>query len=221
MSEYRRPKLSLEVYRDEQCIPIDYGNRWKGESPPDDAYSHVGNPERFTPLHVVATALIGWLQDTFDVVVEQDPAVAADLLVLPDEVTRAVRVTPRNPAAAPLTFVLTPFPGVYLHAGSLQDFHFPVCGCDACDDNVVNLLEDLEWTVRAVVSGGYSERFDSWPARWVEYELDEPGVGMRSGRSGTEELPDKRVKLARTVLPTDGRWLPWQNLAQDNADAVE
>ena len=77
-------------------------------------------------------------------VVEPDPRAVTDLLLLPNEVVHAVRVTPRNPASAPLTFVFTPFPGVYLHAGSLHDFHFPVCGCDACDDSVADLVEELE-----------------------------------------------------------------------------
>ncbi|WP_404810209.1 DUF6226 family protein [Microbacterium terricola] len=35
-----------------------------------------------------------------------------------------------------MTFVLTEFPGVHLRAGVLHDFHFPTCGCDACDDDV-------------------------------------------------------------------------------------
>ncbi len=109
-------------------------------------------PARFTPLHAVAEALIEWLHGNFEVTIEQDMAVAQDLLHLRDDVIRAVRVVPRNPAAAMLTFVLTRFPGVYLHAGSLHDFHFPECGCDACDDEVTNLAADLEWTVRTVAS---------------------------------------------------------------------
>ena len=221
MSDYRRPTLPIQVYRDEQGHAINYGNRWNEESPPDDVYSRVSNLQRFTPLHEVADALIEWLQSTFEVSLEQDTAVADDLLHLANDVVRAVRVVPRNPAAATLTFVLTKFPGVYLHAGSLHDFHFPACGCDACDDDVTNLADELEWTVRTVVSGGYSERFDPWPGHWIEYRLAEPGVGMRSGRGRTKDLPDERVKLARTVLPTDGQWLPWQALAPEIADAVD
>ncbi len=221
MSDYRRPTLPTEIYRDDQGHPIDYGNRWNEGPQPDDAYSRVSNLQRFTPLHAVADALIDWLQSTFEVIVEQDPVVAIDLLHMPNDVVRAVRVVPRDRTAAPLTFVLTKFPGVYLHAGALHDFHFPVCGCDACDDNVENLTEDLEWTVRTVVSGGYSERFDPWPGRWIEYQLNESGVGGRSGRSRTNELPDERVKLARTGLPPDGQWLPWQELAPESTDTVD
>ena len=220
MSDYRRPTLPTEVYCDEQGQAIDYGNRWNEESPPDYAYSRVSNLQRFKPLHAVVDALIEWLQNNFEVSVQQDTEVADDLLNVPNDVVRAVRAVPHDPAAAPLTFVLTEFPGVYLHAGSLHDFHFPACGCDACDDDATNLADELEWTVRTVVSGGYSERFDPWPGHWIEYQLDEPGVGMRSGRGRTKDLPDERVRLARTVLPTDGQWLPWQALPPKNADSV-
>jgi hypothetical protein len=96
-----------------------------------------------------------------------------------------------------------------------------VCGCDACDDRVTNVAQELEWTVRTVVSDGYCERLDPWPGRWFEYRLDEPGVGRRSGRSRTKDVPDERVKSARTALPPAGRWLPWQLLPQGEADAID
>lgn len=206
MTEYRRPTFPAEIYRDEQGHPIDYGRRWGG-SPPADAYSRVSNLHRFAPLHTVALALIDWVQSSLDVTVEHAPNVAADLLLLPTDVVRAVRVVPRDPAAAPLTFVLSGFPGVYLHAGALHNFHFPVCGCDACDDDVANLADELEWTVRTVVSGGYSERLD--PGQGVEYRLEEPGVGTSSGHRLPEELPAGRLERARTALPPTGRWSPW------------
>ena len=221
MTAYRRPTFPAEIYRDEQGRPIDYGNRWGAESAPEDSYSRVSNLQRFAPLHAVADAIIDWLRHTFDVTVEQTASAAGDLLHMPDHVVRAVRVVPREPAAAALTFVVTGFPGLSLHAGALHDFHFPVCGCDACDDDVTNVADELERTVRTVVTGGYSERLDAWPGRWIEYRLDEPGVGMRSGRSRTKELPDERVKFARTALPPAGQWLPWPFLPQGEAGAVD
>ncbi|TFC82760.1 DUF6226 family protein [Cryobacterium sp. TMT3-29-2] len=220
MTEYRRPTFPVEIYRDEQGHPIDYGNRWGGASPPGDSYSRVSNPQRFAPTHEVADALIDWLQTTFDVAMDQTPNVADDLLLLPNDVVRALRVVPRDPTAAPLTFVLTRFPGVYLHAGLLHDFHFPACGCDACDDDVLSLAEELEWTVRTVVSGGYSERFGPGRGDWIECRLEEPGVGMRSGRSPTVDLPEDRVKSARTALPPAGQWSPWPLLPNGEADAI-
>jgi hypothetical protein len=219
MTEYRRPTFPERNYLDEHGLPIDYGYRWGDASPPEAAYSRMSNQHRFAPLHAAAIALIDWLETTFNVDVEQTLNVAADLLRVPDDVVRAVRVVPREATAAPLTFVLTPLPGVFLHAGLLHDFHFPVCGCDACDDDVTDVVDDLEWTVRTVVSGGYSECLDLWPGQRVENKLDEPGVRMSSGRSRIRDLPDARVKLARRRLPHAGQWKPWPLLPQI-ADAV-
>lgn len=220
MSSYRRPSFPVEVYRNEQGAPINYGHRWDGASPPEDAYSRVSNLQRFTPLRAVADALVEWLQNTFDVTTEEAPDVAADLLHPPDRFIRAIRVVPGGPNMAPLTFVLTQFPGVYLHAGLLHDFHFPVCGCDACDDDARSVAEELEWTVHTVVSGGYSERLDPWPSNWIEYRLDEPGVQSRSGRTRTNDLPGERMKVARTALARTGSWLPWQKISQDSGDVT-
>ena len=214
MNEYRCPSITAEIYRDGQGHPIEYGNRWDGASPPADSCSRVSNLQRFAPLHTVATALIEWLQNTFDVTIEQSPSTATDLLRMPDDVVSAIRVVPRDPSAATLTFVLTRFPQVLIHAGSLRDFRFPGCSCDACDDNAMSVADELEWTVRTVVSGGYSERIDPWPGRWVEYRLDEPGARMHSGRSLTSALPKERVKFGRTALPPAGLWLPWRSLPQ-------
>ena len=138
-----------------------------------------------------------------------DHEVAADFLHPPTDVTNAVRLTPKDPASASLTFVMTAYPGTFLHAGALHDFHFPVCSCDACDEDIEGLAEQLEWTVRTVVTGGYSERIDGWPSQWIEYRLDEPGAGMRSGRSRAHDLPAARVRAAKHALPTTGRWAPW------------
>ena len=208
MRTYQRPDFPVKEYRDELGHPIPYGQRWEG-SPPEDAYSRISNPERFAPLHTVANALADWLQESFDVTVDESPSVASDLLRVPDQVVRAVRIMPGDPAAAPLTFVLTGFPGVYLHAGALHDFQFPVCGCDACDEDVSGLAEDLEWTVRAVVQGGYMERFLAG-RQWIENLLEDGSTGMRSGRSRADEYPPERLHAAEAALPASGRWGAWR-----------
>lgn len=212
MSEYRRPAWPEEIYRNEQGQPIEYGQRWAGGVTPDDAYTRVTNPQRYEPLHSVAHALLDWLQTEFDVDVENAPGVVDDLLLRPTDTVHAVRIVPRNNAAAPLTLVLTPFPGVYLHAGLLHDFHFPVCGCDACDDDIAALAHELEWTVLTVVSGGYSERVAL--SGGIDYRLAEPGVATQSGHLNVDELPADRVAAARTGLPPDGQWMPWPRRTQ-------
>lgn len=209
MTEYVRPPLPDVVFYDESGAPIPYGARWGGESPPEDSYSRLSNLERFAPLHTVAEALISWIESTFDVETVEGREVAADLLHPKGEVTRAVRLTPRKPHCAALTFVMTSEPGMFLHAGALHDFYFPVCSCDACDEDLEGLAEELEWTTRMVVAGQYSERFDRWPSRWIEYRLDEPGVGMRSGRSRARDIAPERVRAAKDSLPSDGRWAGW------------
>lgn len=209
MSEYRRPVLPAATHRDEHGDPIEYGHRWGGGSPPEEAYSRTSHLDRFAPLHLVAGALVEWLRADFDVDVVEDPGVAADLVHGSSDIVRAVRLVPRDPAAGPLTFVLTSFPGVCLHAGALHDFHFPVCGCDACDDDVLSLVEELEWTVRVVTCGGYAERLDPWPGRRVHYRLDEPGVAMRAGSGRIQDLPRERVQQAQRSLPEDGMWAAW------------
>ena len=221
MNGYRRPDSRPEIHRDDQGLPVAYGHRWEGTSPPTSAYSTVGHRERFAPLHQVADTLIDWLLDTFDAVAERDPGVATDLLLPPADIVRAVRVVPSTSFAAPLTFVFTGFPGIFLHAGALYDSHYPVCGCDACDDDVQELLENLESMVRAVVSGGLYELFDPHDEQVIDYGLAEPGSWEEAGRLHAKELPEEKVESARTLLPPDGHWLPWPEAARDAAGADE
>lgn len=211
---YERPALPMGVYIDEDGAPIEYGNRWGVNGPPEDAYSRTSNLDRFAGLHTVAYALIEWLRTVFDVEVETGPQVAADLLLRPDDPIHSVRLMPRSTESAPLAFVLTSFPGVHLHAGVLHDFHFPVCGCDACDDDVSSLADELEWTVRMVVTGHYRESVNPQGSGWLGYRLEEPGVRTSSGRSRTDEVTVERLEHARHLVPADGLWRPWPALAR-------
>jgi hypothetical protein len=146
VSSYLRPSIEAPVFRDADGKLIDYGNRWSG-SPPNETYSVHTHPERFAPLHTVADALIAYLRDTYDIQVIEGEETAADLLHPAPEVVRAVRIRPNDPPCATLTFVLTAYPGIFLHAGLLHDFHYPVCGCDACDSNWVAEADELEQQV--------------------------------------------------------------------------
>lgn len=58
-----------------------------------------------------------------------------------------------------------------------------------------------------------------WPGRWAKYKLDEPNDRMQGGGNRAKDLSKDRVRLARTALPPEGQWRPWQKLPQGNTGA--
>ena len=213
VSTYVRPPIDDPVFRDAGGAVIDYGNRWPG-SPPEDTYSVDTHPERFAPLHRVADALLAHLRAVYDVETDEDSSAASDLL-RPGyfEVVKAVRIRPKDPACATLTFVFTSYPGLYVHAGLLHDFPYPVCGCDACDATWTAEADELERQVLAVVAGQYRESIERGRGPWAEYAVRHPD-GASSGRSRAQDLPAERRAQARRVLRKhpDG-WAAWPESA--------
>jgi hypothetical protein len=217
VSFYQRPSIDAPVFRDADGQVIDYGNRWGG-SPPEDTYSVETHPERFAPLHTVAEALIAHLRDTYDVEVDEGVETAADLLrPAYHEVVRAVRIRPDDLACASLTFVFTAYPGIYMHAGLLNDFQYPVCGCDACDSTWDYEAGELEKQVQAVVTGQYRESIGQRGLRpWVEHASTYPDGGGRSGGSLAQDIPAERIKAAKPILRTVAEgWAAWPHAASD------
>ncbi|GAA4066388.1 hypothetical protein GCM10023065_18300 [Microbacterium laevaniformans] len=123
---------------------------------------------------------------------------------------RAVRVRPREPDCAGLTFVFTAFPGLLLHAGLLHDFPYPLCGCDACDTTWQREADELEEHVFAVVSGNYREsveRRDGEAAVW--YQVRYPN-GSSGGFSNAITVPAERLAAAKPVLRRlSSGWRAW------------
>ncbi|WP_454112102.1 DUF6226 family protein [Microbacterium aurum] len=217
MSSYVRPSIDAPTFRDADGQVIDYGNRWDA-SPPEDTYSVDTHPERFAPLHTVADALIAHLRDTYDVEVEEGVEAAEDLLHASyHEVVRAARIRPKDPTCASVTLVFTAYPGIYMHAGALNDFHYPVCGCDACDSNWQAEADNLERHVLAVVTGHYHEtieRRDLDP--WVGYAFTYPD-GANSGGSREQDIAPERLKAAEAILRNVSRpWAEWPSNASSS-----
>lgn len=213
MTSYVRPSIDVPVFCDVDGQVIEYGSRWNG-APPEDTYSVDTHPERFAPLHLIADTLITHLRDTYDVEVTESVEVAADLIhPAYHDVVRAVRIQPNDQTCASLTLVLTAYPGVYMHAGLLHDFHYPVCGCDACDSTWEGEADDLERQVLAVVTGNYRESIERGRHPWVDYVFTHPD-GASSGRSRAQDLLADRLKVARSVLGdlSDG-WAAWPRSA--------
>ncbi|MGO4191148.1 DUF6226 family protein [Arthrobacter sp. YAF17] len=208
---YVRPHLPTTVYYSPEGEPIPYGRQWGDDGPDPDAYSVDSHPERFAGLHTVARALIDHLRDVYDVDVDESPVHAAEMLLDVKDVLESVKVTPRRSGAAPLTFVLTGYPGVAVHAGVLHDFPFPVCGCDACDETAETTADRLELLVLSVAAGGYRERYPVGRKRWSEYALNAfDGSGSESGQgepvpAAAARLHDAEIRLREVA----GGWSPW------------
>lgn len=157
MEGYRRPAIDRGAYRDESGALIPYGDRWRDTPSEDLPYSVTTHPERFAPLHDVARAL-----------------------------ESALPPAHRPGGAGPVVeFELTDHPGVMVRVDG-RDFPFPVCGCDACDEDVVGLAEQMEHLVEAVVAGRYEDTGDGfrywgdWGSRggWTNPDA----AGARYGR---------------------------------------
>lgn len=208
---YHRPDLPKEIYYNRDGEPIPYGRQWGEGGPDPDSYSVDSHPERFAGLHLVARALIDHLTAVYDVDVQEDPVHAGELLSERKDVLQAVKITPRDSRAAALTFVLTGYPGVMVHAGVLHDFPFPVCGCDACDETVETVADRLEMLVLSVAAGGYSERYPVGRKRWSEYVLAAfDGSGSESGRGEPASVDAARLRGAEIRLrEVAGGWSPW------------
>ncbi|MEV8272276.1 DUF6226 family protein [Microbacterium sp. NPDC077184] len=152
-------------------------------------------------MHAVADALIVHLRETYDVEVDDDAETAGDLLHPAfHDVVRAVRIRPRDPKCASLTFVFTTYPGIYMHAGLLHDFPYPICGCDACDSNWEAEADELEKQVFAVVSGNYRETITRGLRSWVGYAFTYPDGTSTGGPSRSRDLPTERYTDAAPIL---------------------
>ncbi len=148
MTRYVRPPVEIATFRDAQGNPIPYGRRFlEDEGPPEDTYGTCLHPERFEPVVTVAAALVEFLVATYEV--DHDVVVDGDR-------TTATFV-PSEGTAMTITTSTADGPGVEVGAGVRYRGLWPDCGCDACDDDVADLLDDLEATVLTIAEGGFSE----------------------------------------------------------------
>lgn len=142
----------------------------------------------------------------------------ADLLRPPfHDVVRAVRIRPNDASCAPLVFALTAYPGIYMQTGLLNDFLYPVCGCDACDSTWEAETDALEQQVLAVVAGNYRESIERrLGGPWVAYAFTWPDGGS-SGESLANNIPKERRKVAKQILgKISGGWLTWPRAASSS-----
>ncbi len=170
------------------------------DSPPDSAYTTSTNPERFAAVIDYARDVVDELMALF-VVERSDGEWEVDfprLVDLADGPT--IRLTPVT--GVPLVLGFTTFPGVAMRIGPNVELAFPHCGCDACDEQVDELCEELRLHVDAVTSGGFHEELRR---RWHRYEFTHP-----DGQQGSSE---SRLRRGEPRPPGErGRWKwePWR-----------
>ena len=206
---YQRPSITITEYRDSEGRVIPYGHRWDDgnpDSPPEWAYSQRGHDERFDVVVEVGQALIKYLAAHYEVTVTGDESQAT--------------LTPGHPDQAPIS-IKADFDshGVVLKAGFSMESYFPDCGCQACDDDVLDLIESLEDQTFGVVNGGLVEDL---AGGFIGWEINYPS-GSYSSRSKADRATRNAVKAqfkkhqGRWKLQHRRSWQPWTARIDDSA----
>lgn len=177
--------------------------------PDEAAYGRVTNPERYQVVHDAARLLIDQLTARYEV--EATPGESA--VDFPRFKGRAVDVVRLRPTeGAPVTVMFTDFPGVLVGVGVYCLRAFPMCGCDACDEQPEEVAEALGQLVSAAIAGRFREEltkrgpmwtFDGdWGSSTDEHFL-EPGGWKRYGAPGSHSgRPGRRADPLFRRSPT-------------------
>jgi len=158
----------------------------------------VTDPERFAVLHEWAADLLDRLVEDYDVVRTDDVGVDAD-----GEPKSTVTLTPSRPDAAALRVTFTGFPAVLLKCGRWSEESYPHCGCDACDEQPDDLLDELITKIEAVVMGGFSEELTSGEERWLRTSIRT----LRERGTSAEQIEPPQYELYGAPRRYD--WQPW------------
>lgn len=170
----------------------------------DDAYGRVSDPQRFAPLHELAREHRDRLLASYDVDLRQATRPARSGLPLVD----SWRLVPADPAASPLTFLLSDFPGVSLAFGTHSEESFPSCGCDACDEDAEDLASGLASTIETVVTGGITEAVERRGLLRTPWQITQTRHPGGSRRSEMRIDGSRRRTLGRSFHRTYAPWPP-------------
>lgn len=117
------------------------------EEPAPDAYGRVTNPGRYQVLHDAAERLLNELARDFVVSRRED------LVSDPSRSSgqaRMVELDPSRPGVGRLRITFTNFPGLMVKLGQDRETALPACGCDACDEDPQELIEELHNQVESL-----------------------------------------------------------------------
>lgn len=182
----------------------------------DPAYSRVTNPERFLPLHTAMLAIIDRLESDFEVERAEGFGFDEKLARGLDLARADVRLTPKDPDAAPVSVVFTAFPGLRIRFGRWYIEPFPVCGCDACDESAEGEIERLTDMIDDVTAGRFREAVEIpllsfMGAGWVDTSFWSPDGRRRRHRSRVDRRRGREMSGGRHRLALN--WKPWPPLS--------
>ena len=181
----------------DSVIPRVHADAVDFDTPDDDAYGRVTNPERFGAVVDAARALIEHLASTYEVeVTRARGGFRVGFTQWGDPESETIHLIPAM--GAPLSFVVTAFPGVYIRFGEWEAQGFPACGCDACGEPPENVVEHMDELVGAVVGGRFKEElarhrlkvsfFGDWGGESSDSRL-EAGRWREYGELGVHRWP--------------------------------
>jgi hypothetical protein len=161
----------------------------------------VGDSQRYGVLHAAAEDLLDELAELY----------AVERREVTEPPTRAVRLIPRTPEAAPLSVVFTDAPSIILCLGRFYHQELPGCGCDACDENPADLIAELRVEAVALVEGGLWERVRrGLRCSWSQTRL----IGLDVNARHQTPLAAGAARAARHAgFAAAVQWAPWPRRA--------
>ena len=187
------------------------GSRWGFGEPPLEAYSRVTDAERFRPLHTAMVEMILRLEAAFDVERAEGCGLDEELEKRINLARPSVRLSPRDPDAAPISVAFSDFPGLHVRFGRWSTELFPVCGCDACDESAEGEIERITRMIDSVTDRGFREAVQHslipfFGSGWLETEF-RTSVYSHSSGSILDNSQARRMTGGRRRLELN--WRPW------------
>jgi hypothetical protein len=213
----------MGVRRGNEPLPrptIMRGDRWGLQGPPSEAYSRVTNPERFAPLHEIATALLKRLELDFDVERAEgfglDPQLEHKIGVARPTIILTPRIA--NAAGAPVSVSFSTFPGLHVRFGHWYTCAFPACGCDACDETLDEEVERFAWLTQNVTEGRFREEISIQDSGQASKRAKLWSADGRSEENGSFLGPDEAQQLLTASRQSTYDWISWPRRAEEKSD---
>ena len=163
-------------------------------------------------MHWAILKILGRLENDFEVERTEGHGLDAALERGLEPARPDVRLSPKDPEAAPIAVVFSTFPGLNVRFGRWFTEPFPSCGCDACDESAEDEIERLNEMVDDVVAGRFHEAIrrpliSFRGTGWRETKFWS-SAGKRTNRSRIEGLRAREMSDGRRRL--DLNWKPWR-----------